>query len=353
MSQGKEDLKQIHLALIAAQESGGGGLFKFLQAEVDTLSDFAGLRLHKMILKRWPSYAATGKLDLDKNARWLLGRLAAHLWKTKIRPTELIASFREGTGRLGHLPDGVLRTLRDLLNSSMSGWWEKDEWNDEAQARINFYYFPPLEEAREIFRAKHGDVVWPPTDEVAMVEVRRAEAEAAAPQSGGNLPFYPRNHAPCGCVAAAPASGGPDPRARMAHVTRRVGPVAPGQRDLRPLGYGGPTQGALGHVRPRQRPVRRPQAKASNKLPRPRTAPEAGSPMVATFWRWFGSSLCRHARARAWRRITCIMGKRDLRRLSHWSKLHSRPEKRSQGVLVVVFLQEDVGNRTYTNGENF
>ncbi len=44
-------------------------------------------------------------------------------------------------------------------------------------------------------------------------------------------------------------------------VTRRVGPVVAGQRDLRPLGYGGPTQGALGHVRPRQRPVRR----ASNK----------------------------------------------------------------------------------------
>ncbi len=52
------------------------------------------------------------------------------------------------------------------------------------------------------------------------------------------------------------------------------------------------------------------------------------------------------ARARARAGILCIMSKRDLRRLSQWSKLHSRPEKRSQGVLVVVFLQEDVGDRT-------
>ena len=58
-----------------------------------------------------------------------------------------------------------------------------------------------------------------------------------------------------------------------------------------------------------------------------------------------GSSLCRRARARE-RGIMCITGKRDLSRLSHWSKLHSRPEKCLQGVLVVVFLQEDVGNRT-------
>ena len=182
MSQ-KEALRKIHYALIAAQDSGGGGLFKFLQDQVDILSDFAGLRLYKMILARWPSYAATGTLDLDKNARWLLGRLSPHQWKIKIKPSELIQSFREGTGRLGHLPEGVHRTLHDLLNSSMSGWAEKEEWDHEAQMKVTFYHFPPLEEAKEIFAAKHGEPVWPETDEVAMVEVRRAEAEAASAEA--------------------------------------------------------------------------------------------------------------------------------------------------------------------------
>ena len=183
MSQGKEDLKQIQLALIAAQDAGGGGLFKFLQAEVDILSDFVGLRLHKMILAKWPAYAAAGKLDMDKNARWLLGLLAPHLWKTKILPAEMIKSFQEGTGRLGHLPDGVLRALHDLLNSSMSGWSENEKWDFEAEVMVTHWHFPPLEEAKEIFADKHGDVVWLETDEKAMVEVRRAEAEAASAEA--------------------------------------------------------------------------------------------------------------------------------------------------------------------------
>ncbi len=132
---------------------------------------------------------------------------------------------------------------------------------------------------------------------------------------------------------------GVSPRRRPARrpipgVNASLSPAAsatswPDRRLLHTLGYGGPTQGALGHVRPRQRPV---PPRASNKLPRPRTAPEAGSPVVATFWRWFGPSLCRRARARE-RGIMCITGKRDLSRLSHWSKLHSRPEKRSQAVI--------------------
>lgn len=179
MSQAKQDLKKIHLALIAAQEPGGGGLFSFLQAEVDILSDFAGLRLHKMLLARWPSYGASETLALDKNAKWLLGLLAPHLWKIKVKPSEMIASFQEGTGRIGHMPDGIIRGIRGTLDSSMDGWEEKEKWDFEAEAKVTHWYFPPLDEAREIFTAKHGNVVWPPTNEVAMVEVRRMEAEAA------------------------------------------------------------------------------------------------------------------------------------------------------------------------------
>lgn len=181
MSQGKGDLVKIHLALIAAQDTGGGGLFKFLEAQVDILSYFAAARLNKMIKKKWPAEGSTGNLALDKNARWLLGLLAPHLWKTKIEPEELIASFQEGTGRIGYLPDGVLRTLHGTLDSSMSGWSLKEVKNPQTQAWADFYHFPPLEEAREIFAAKHGDVGWPATDEVAMVKVREAaEAEAEA-----------------------------------------------------------------------------------------------------------------------------------------------------------------------------
>ncbi len=65
----------------------------------------------------------------------------------------------------------------------MSGWSEKEEWDHEAQVKVNFYHFPPLEEAKEIFTAKHGEPVWPETDEIAMVEVRRAEAEAASAEA--------------------------------------------------------------------------------------------------------------------------------------------------------------------------
>ena len=178
MSQGKEDLKKIRGALFDAQDS--GGLFPFLQAEVDILSQYAAGRLLKMIRKKWPGEAATGGLDLDRNTRWLLGRLAPHLWKTKIEPEELIASFREGTGRIGHLPEGVLRALHGTLDSSMPGWKEKNARHPQTHVpEGNLYHFPPLEEAKEIFAAKHGDVGWAPTDEVAMVEVRRVEAEEA------------------------------------------------------------------------------------------------------------------------------------------------------------------------------
>ena len=60
----------------------------------------------------------------------------------------------------------------------MPGASLKDEWNAEACVEETFYHFPPLEEAKHNFTEKHGDVVFPETDEIAMVKVRKEAAEA-------------------------------------------------------------------------------------------------------------------------------------------------------------------------------
>lgn len=176
----KDKLAQILTAGIAAQAPGGGGLYKFLEAQVKILDENDARRLNKILRREFPGEAAAGTKDLDKNSTWLLGRLAEHIWNTKVPVAELIASFREGTKRTGYHPAGILRALHDTLDSEMPGWKKIKKWNEKAQVDEEFYQFPGLDEARDIFVAKHGDVVWPITDEDAMAVIRAAEAEAEA-----------------------------------------------------------------------------------------------------------------------------------------------------------------------------